>query len=150
MKLVHQLPLAIGGALLAASAAGLFGVLRMNSAAGSYERLIEVDDAQARQASEALVAFKNQVQNGKDILLRGKTPALLDKYWGGFQKYEQTVRASTEKLALDMQPGDARTKMERFNALHKTMGLAYRQAILPRRGCQLHASCGAKGIRRRE
>ena len=39
MKLVHQLPLAIGGALLAASAAGVFGVAQMNSAAGTYERL---------------------------------------------------------------------------------------------------------------
>ena len=116
MKLVRQLPLAIGGALLAASAAGLFGVLQMNSAAGTYERLIEVDDAQAREASDALVAFKNQVQNGKDILLRGKSPAQFDKYWGGFRKYEQAVQATTEKLAADMRPGEARTKMERFVA----------------------------------
>jgi methyl-accepting chemotaxis protein len=129
MKLVHQLPLAIGGALLAASAAGLFGVLQLNSAANTYERLIEVDDAQARQASDALVAFKNQVQNGKDILLRGRNPAQLDKYWGGFQKYEQAVQATTGQLAADMQPGDARTKMERFNVLHKAMGQSYRQAV---------------------
>src|ERR1700749_4841571 len=129
MKLIHQLPLALGGALLAASAAGLFGVLQMNSAAATYERLVEVDDAQAREASDALVAFKNQVQNGKDILLRGKNPAQLDKYWGGFQKYEQAVQATTQKLADDMQPGEARVKMERFVALHKAMGQSYRQAV---------------------
>jgi len=129
MKLIHQLPLAIGGALLAASAAGLFGVLQMNSAAGTYERLIEVDDAQAREASDALVAFKNQVQNGKDILLRGKNPAQFDKYWGGFRKYEEAVQATTEKLAVDMQPGEARAKMEHFVALHKAMGQSYRQAV---------------------
>src|ERR1700749_1360748 len=121
MKLIHQLPLAIGGALRAGSAAGLFGVLQMNSAAGTYERLIEVDDAQARQASDALVAFKNQVQNGKDILLRGKSPAQFDKYWVGFQKYEQAVQSATQKLADDLQPGEARAKMERFVALHNAM-----------------------------
>ena len=46
----------------------------MNDAAATYERLVEVDGAQAREVAEALVAFKNQVQNGKDILLRGRNP----------------------------------------------------------------------------
>ena len=146
MKLVHQLPLAIGGALLAASAAGLFGVLQMNSAAGTYERLIEVDDAQAREASDALVAFKNQVQNGKDILLRGRNPAQFDKYWGGFQKYEQAVQSTTEKLAADMQPGEARSKMERFVALHKAMGQSYRQAVQKFRDSGFDVEVGDKAM----
>jgi methyl-accepting chemotaxis protein-1 (serine sensor receptor) len=129
MKLVHQLPLALGVALLAASAAGLFGVFQVNAAAATYERLVEVDDAQARQAAEALVAFKNQVQNGKDILLRGRKPAALDKYWAGFQKQEQAVQATTDRLATELPPGEARDKMARFNAAHRAMGQAYRQAL---------------------
>ena len=129
MKLVHQLPLALAGALLAASAAGLFGVFQMSDAAATYERLVEVDDAQAREAADALVAFKNQVQNGKDVVVRAKRPGALDKYWGGFLKYEQAVQASTQKLAAQLPPGEARAKMERFNALHKAMGQSYRQAL---------------------
>jgi hypothetical protein len=53
----------------------------MNNAADTYERLIEVDGAQARQVADALVAFKNQVQNGKDVLLCGKNPKqLVDRF----------------------------------------------------------------------
>jgi methyl-accepting chemotaxis protein len=129
MKLVHQLPLALGAALLVASAAGLFGVFQMNDAANAYERIITVDGAQARQVSDALIAFKNQVQNGKDVVLRGKNPQQLDKYWGAFQKYEESVQSTTEKLALELPPGDARTMLERFNVLHKAMGDAYRRAL---------------------
>jgi methyl-accepting chemotaxis protein len=129
MKLVHQLPLALGVALLAASAAGLFGVFQMNDAANTYKRLLEVDGAQERQVADALVAFKNQVQNGKDILLRGKDPRQLDKYWTAFQKYEQASQAATEKLALELPPGEVRSKLERFNALHKEMGQSYRKAL---------------------
>ncbi|SDR41015.1 methyl-accepting chemotaxis protein-1, serine sensor receptor [Paraburkholderia fungorum] len=129
MKLVHQLPLALGAALLVASVAGLFGVFQMNDAASAYERIIEVDGAQARQVSDALIAFKNQVQNGKDIVLRGKNPQQLDKYWSAFQKYEQAVQSATEKLAVELPPGEARTKIERFNVLHKEMGQAYRKAL---------------------
>jgi methyl-accepting chemotaxis protein-1 (serine sensor receptor) len=129
MKLVHQLPLALGAALLAASAAGLFGVFQMNDAANAYGRIIEVDGAQARQVSDALIAFKNQVQNGKDVVLRGKNPEQLDKYWAAFQKYEQAVQSATERLAVELPPGDARAKIERFNVLHKEMGQAYRNAL---------------------
>jgi methyl-accepting chemotaxis protein len=129
MKLVHQLPLALGGALLAASAAGLFGISQMNDAANTYGRLIEVDGLQSRQAADALVAFKNQVQNGKDILLRGKNPAQLDKYWNAFEKYEQASQAATEKLARELPPGEARSRLERFNVLHREMGQSYRKAL---------------------
>ena len=129
MKLVHQLPLALGVALLVASAAGLFGVFQMNDAADTYERLIEVDGSQTRQVADALVAFKNQVQNGKDILLRGKNPRQLDKYWAAFEKYEQASQAITEKLALELPPGEALSMIERFNVLHKQMGQSYRKAL---------------------
>jgi methyl-accepting chemotaxis protein len=129
MKLVHQLALAFGGVLLAASTAGVFGIVRMNSAADAYAKLIRVDGAESRQVSEALVAFKNQVQNGKDIVLRGKNPKQFDKYWGAFQKFEQTCQDATEALARELPPGEARAKIERFNTLHAEMGVAYRKAI---------------------
>lgn len=129
MKLVHQLPLALGAALLVAAGAGLFGVLQMNRAAHTYERLVSVDDAQARAVDEALVAFKNQVQNGKDILVRGKDPAHFQKYRGAFEKYEAAAQDTTEKLARELPPGEAREKIERFNVLHKQMGVAFRAAL---------------------
>jgi methyl-accepting chemotaxis protein len=129
MKLVHQLPLALGAALLVASGAGLFGVWQMNDAANAYERLVLLDDAQARGVDDALVAFKNQVQNGKDILLRGKDPEQFKKYWRGFQNYEDSVQTATEKLARELPPGVARSKLERFNLLHKEMGASFRRAL---------------------
>jgi methyl-accepting chemotaxis protein len=129
MKLVHSLPLALGGALLAASAAGLFGVWQLNEAADTYQQLFAVDARQARQAADALVAFKNQVQNGKDILLRGANPAQLERYWGAFQKYEQAAQSATEQLAQELPAGDARALLARFNAQHVQMGESFRKGL---------------------
>ncbi|WP_206956666.1 methyl-accepting chemotaxis protein [Trinickia acidisoli] len=129
MKLVHQLPLALGAALLLASAAGLFAVFQMNEAADTYRRLIEVNGAQARQVTDAMIDFKNQVQNGKDILLRGKDPRDYEKYWGAFQKFEQSAQNTTEKLALELPPGEVRSQLERFDAMHAQMGQAFRKAL---------------------
>ncbi|MFP6558113.1 methyl-accepting chemotaxis protein [Paraburkholderia sp. B3] len=146
MKLVHQLPLALSTALLAASAAGWFGVSRMDHAASTYERLIEVDGAEERQVAEALVAFKNQVQNGKDILLRGKDTKLFDRYWGAFQKYEAACQAVTEKLARELPPGETRSKIERFNVLHREMGEAFRRALEAFRASGFDAEVGDRAV----
>ena len=129
MKLVHQLPLAITAALMAAATAGLFGVFRLDVAAATYEHVIAVEDAQERQATGALVAFKTQVQSWKDVLLRGKDPAQLEKYWNGFQKYEQAAQSIADKLAIDLPPGEARSMVERFSLAHKAMGLSYRKGL---------------------
>ncbi|MGN6314983.1 methyl-accepting chemotaxis protein [Trinickia sp.] len=129
MKLVHQLPLALGVTLLVASAAGLFGVYQMNAAANIYARLIEVNGMQARQVADAQIDYKNEVQNGKDILIRGGNPEQYAKYWGGFQKYEQATQTATDKLAAELPPGEARSKIERFNVLHRHLGEAFRQAL---------------------
>ncbi len=45
-----------------------------------------------------LAAFKLQVQEWKDTLLRGKDPAKLDKYWRAFQQRERTVDAPAAEL----------------------------------------------------
>jgi len=129
MKLVHQLPMAITIALLAAAGAGLFGIYRLNVAAATYEQVIAIDGAQERQATDALVAFKTQVQSWKDVLLRGKDPAQLEKYWGSFQKYELAAQSVTEKLAVDLSPGEARSLIEQFNVVHKAMGESYRKGF---------------------
>ncbi len=129
MKLVHQLPMAITVVLLAVASAGLFGVYRLNIAAATYEQVIAIDDAQERRAADALIAFKTQVQSWKDVLLRGKDPEQLERYWGGFEKYELAAQSATEKLAVDLSPGEARSLIERFNVAHRQMGESYRKGF---------------------
>ncbi len=146
MKLTHQLPLALGSALLVASGAGLFGVYEMNSAASAYERLIKVDDAEARAADDALIAFKNQVQSAKNIVLRGKAPKQFDKFWNIFLKYEQATHATTEQLARALPPGDARSKIELFNRLHTQMGASFRQAFKAFQASGYDVGIGDRGM----
>ena len=37
------------------------------------------------------IEFRTQVQEWKNVLLRGKDPKQMDKHWGAFEKQEKSV-----------------------------------------------------------
>jgi methyl-accepting chemotaxis protein len=78
----------------------------------------------------ANVEFKTQVQEWKNVLLRGKNPADLDKYWGRFQAQESTVQAVLGQLiavAESQQIVGLKSQVEQLRNEHQSMGRAYRQ-----------------------
>jgi len=73
--------------------------------------------------------FKKQVQEWKDVLLRGGDPEKLAKYWGNFEKKEREI--DTAALALQQKVGDpeARLLITRFLEAHRQMGGDYRKGL---------------------
>ncbi|BDU77688.1 methyl-accepting chemotaxis protein [Mesoterricola sediminis] len=74
--------------------------------------------------------FKTQVQEFKDILLRGHDPALLGKYRAAFARAETEVQANLDKLAealpaAGLDPALAR----RAQAEHRDLGERYRAGL---------------------
>ncbi len=66
----------------------------------NQQLLIELD--QANDISAIQVEFKSQVQEWKDVLLRGHDPILYQKYWQQFEQSEAKVRAGLEKLHKEL------------------------------------------------
>ena len=96
---------------------GATGIYSMRSMAGE----VLSDLAAAQQENKILVAiegahvnFKVQVQEWKNVLLRGKDPALLTRYWASFEKQETTIRAEAQKLLTLLPPGDERDHVAKF------------------------------------
>ncbi len=84
----------------------------------------------ALSAGAALVAFKQQVQEWKNILLRGNEPAKYDQHLAAFEKHEKTVQAEMKKLidlmqqlGLDAKVGEAAAQR------HAALGVQYREAL---------------------
>jgi len=79
---------------------------------------------------QAQVHFKIQVQEWKNVLLRGADPQLLEKYRGGFEKEEAAVqkhltvlRARLTAEALDV------ARVDGLLAVHRSLGERYRAAL---------------------
>jgi len=93
-----------------------------------YDALLSRQVRQSEDARVIQVSFKKQVQEWKDILLRGHTADDLAKYTKQFHDEETSVRAGAEALAADMQDAECRDLLNQFVAAHKTMGEKYQAA----------------------
>jgi hypothetical protein len=116
----------------------VWGLLAVNSAnerqqevlASATQMLQAVDEVR-----QAQVSFKKQVQEWKDVLLRGDDPADYARYWALFEADEKDTdtdlaqaRALLDALQLPTEP------LDQFKTSHAALGAAYRVAIKDYRG----------------
>ena len=129
MKLSLRLPLAFASALLLVLGAALYGIFGLNHSLNAYSTTVRVSSDNERAAKDLAVAFKTQVQEWKNTLLRGKDLKALDKHWGAFNQIEREMGETAKKLVADLPAGEARTLVEKFAAAHAAMGQSYRKGF---------------------
>jgi methyl-accepting chemotaxis protein len=100
----------------------------LHSVSAGYEALLESPVRQMDQARVVQVNFKKQVQEWKDILLRGRDPDDLAAYTRQFREKEAQVRESAKLLAVQVQDPQARQLLDQFIAAHILLGQKYQQA----------------------
>ena len=146
MKLSLKIPLAFTVALLLMFAGALYGIFALNQSINAYGTTVQDNAANERMVSATLVAFKLQVQEWKDTLLRGKEPANLDKYWSAFQTREKTVGTLAAELRTKLPEGESRTLIERFAIAHASMGEGYRKGFEAFKSADFDPSAGDKAV----
>jgi methyl-accepting chemotaxis protein len=93
-----------------------------------YTGLVDGPLEATEMVDRANVQFKTQVQEWKNVLLRGKDGKALDKYWGQFEEQERAVQATLLSLnGLPAIPVEVRQRVERLRGEHAELGLAYRK-----------------------
>ncbi len=93
-----------------------------------YNRLIAGSVAQERSINHMNYQFKTQVQEWKNVLLRGKDPAKLAQYWGQFETLHREIQEQGTQLKASLK-GDSRTKVEAFLVAHNTALGHYRAGL---------------------
>ena len=112
-------------ALLLVIALVSFNVL--SSKVDAYMQLVQGSLRASELIERASSQFKTQVQEWKNVLLRGDDPAAFDKYWSAFQTQEQTVQTTLGELeALQGIAPQIRSAVAQLRAEHQRLAVAYR------------------------
>jgi methyl-accepting chemotaxis protein len=93
----------------------------------AYRGLLDGPLQASQLVNEADVQFKVQVQEWKNVLLRGKQPAELDKYWGQFEARERSVQDILHRLNTLEGAASVKPQIEQLLVEHRTLGVAYRK-----------------------
>ena len=102
--------------------------LQQNSLLGDFETLYKDNVTQERDSALMRHHFKVQVQEWKNVLLRGHDDGNRDKYWGKFQKREQAIQELGKNLKVTLKDNpEALTKLNEFLDSHDVMARKYRE-----------------------
>jgi PAS domain S-box-containing protein len=109
---------------------GLYAVQSYRQATTSAGEVSRWANQIVTTSLSAQVHFKKQVQEWKNILLRGHEPELYEKYLKQFYDEERNTRRTIESLlALLKKDSEIKDTTQAFYAAHKKLGGKYREAL---------------------
>ena len=122
-----QLLALIGGSLLMTLVIALASFSFLSEDISAFEKLLKGPIETSRLINEANLEFKVQVQEWKNMLLRGKSPENLSKYWQSFEEQERKVQTLLDTLVKASQHDRMlANQVQGLRDEHRRLGTAYR------------------------
>ena len=142
----------LSGSLLAILLIALACFHFLSNGVQSYSQLIAGPLHTSQLIDEANLQFKVQVQEWKTVLLRGKQPADLAKYWSQFEERQRDVQNILGELAGQKGiEANLKSRIERLREEHRQLGAAYqkgRDAYVAAGGDPSAGDAAVKGVDR--
>jgi len=142
----------LSGSLLAILLIALACFHFLSNGVQSYSQLIAGPLHTSQLIDEANLQFKVQVQEWKNVLLRGKQPADLAKYWSQFEERQRDVQNILGELAGQKGiEANLKSRIERLREEHRQLGAAYqkgRDAYVATGGDASAGDAAVKGLDR--
>jgi len=128
-KLSTIIYLMIISALGLCAASNVFLMYRCQVVEDQFTAILDGEAKTAVDARMIQLTFKKQVQEWKDILLRGGDPAAFDKYSNAFRADIQKVQQLAESAQKETSDEQARQILEDFQQAHTAMTPRYMAAL---------------------
>ena len=132
----------IGVLLLVASIA----ILQLRTHIDEYHALLETTIHHEREVSDLNLSFKVQVQEWKNVLLRGKDPEKFQKYWGEFTTLQKDIQSKGQSILDKLPKNESRTLLESFLRAHAAAYSKYEAGVEAFKAADFDASVGDKAV----
>ena len=129
MNLSRKLPLAIAMALFFTLTAGFFGLWSAHQSLGVFHGDVQRHMEAERLAAEVEGHFKTQIEEWKNVLLRGSDNALREQHWKGFQSNERSVQDKAAAMMRLTDDDALRQLAQQFLDQHGKMAEGYRVGL---------------------
>ena len=134
----------VAGSLAFVLAISIFALSRVYASIEDLDRVSREDFQTKESILKANVAFQQQLLEWKNLLLRGKDQAALDKHWKAFQDREKEASDLAKEARASAGEEDVRSRMQAFLDAHEALGARYRKALDAFKAAGLDPSAGDK------
>lgn len=125
-SLFNKIFVIISGGCLLILLAGIFYFLQVKQGLERYQQLLSQELTFEREINLINSDFKTQVQEWKNVLLRGADATRLTRHWQSFMAEETRVQQRSQALLAQMPNSETRQLVQRFQQAHQQMGREYR------------------------
>lgn len=146
LSLKIKMLIATLGGILAISIISFISLSALTSNLSEYNDLLENDVSLELDVNYMVVDFKTQVQEWKNVLIRGSDNNAREKYWGKFQKRHEKIQSEGQQILAKLPPGDAKDLIQRFLQQHKSMYDAYNKGYQAFQSSNYSHSAGDQAV----
>ena len=143
----NKLLLTAGAGIALLLVAALVGMYISWMSIHVFEQDVEDRRSDERSVLSMQLDFKKQVQEWKDVLLRGGEQDALQKHWGAFEKKESEIQQRTMVLRGALDDSDTKELLEKFMSAHREMGVAYRKGLQAFKEQNFDSKVGDKAVK---
>ena len=137
----------LGGSLLLTVIIALACFTFLSGGIQNYRGLLDGPLQESQLVDQANLEFKSQVQEWKNVLIRGKDQAAQDKHWGQFEEQERNVQSILgDLIAKTGHDVGLRNQVEKLRGEHQALGASYRAGKAAFIAAGADASAGDKAV----
>lgn len=122
-----RLVLLIGSGIAAIFLVSLSATLILSSNITAYRELVDNKVAAEMDIQRMNVDFKTQVQEWKNVLLRGTDIDRRERYWQQFHDMHERIQSTGESVLVQLERGEVRNLVQAFVEQHTALLSAYEQ-----------------------
>jgi methyl-accepting chemotaxis protein len=141
-----RLTLLVGGGVALLTLVASIAIFELKSHINQYRDLVDETLHIEREISDLNYKYKVQVQEWKNVLLRGKDPAKYQKYWDEFTRLQQEIQSQGQVLAGKLPNDDSKSLLQNFLRAHAAAFSKYEDGARAFSNAGFDPSAGDKAV----